>query len=75
MAENSSPQYRTVKCMRRSDIQAKEGSMSPEAKASLEQAGAADIMLLRIRVNSPAFIEAALPLTKENMVRITQVGL
>ena len=40
---------------------------SPEAKSIIESVGDSDSLVLRVRINSPVFIEAAAPLTSEGI--------
>lgn len=47
-------------------------TISNSAKANLAQAKDNEVLALRIKINSPAELVEALPLTRENLVKIVQ---
>ena len=49
------------------DLSNLQESTSASAREVIEKALPSDALVIRVSVNSPAFIEKALPLTKENL--------
>ncbi|MEW6035938.1 MAG: hypothetical protein AB1529_04965 [Candidatus Micrarchaeota archaeon] len=66
--------FTTIRYMKKEAIQPlhSDESMSPQAKEVINSAKAGDILVLRISVNSPAYIEKALPLTPDNIRAIVE---
>ena len=49
-------------------------NVSQEAREIIESAGDSESLVLRVRINSPVFIEAAAPLTSEGITSVCSVS-
>ena len=64
---------RKIEYIKKSRIDLTQNNIAPEAKLKIEQAGENDILALRVRVNSPVFIEAAALLTAEGIKEVCSI--
>jgi predicted nucleic acid-binding protein len=56
------------------DIDSKKyADILPQAKAVLADAKPDDVVMLQIKINSPKVITKALPLSEENLLKISQI--
>lgn len=65
--------FRKITYIKKKNIELTEDNVSPEAKQIIERMGNEENLVLRIRVNSPVYIEAAAPLTQEGIKKVTEM--
>ncbi|HIH11252.1 TPA: hypothetical protein HA241_03620 [Candidatus Woesearchaeota archaeon] len=65
---------RKIQYMKKSEISLTESNVSPEAKEVIALASSDEVLALRIKINSPVFIEAAAPLTKEGIREVCNLS-
>ena len=75
MADRDKVGFRTIRYMKKSAIGLvhTDESISEQAKAEIEAALPNDVLILRVAVNSPAYIEAALKLSQDNLRKIVEM--
>ena len=56
-----------IEYMKRNKINLTADNVTPEARGVIESAQDSDNLVLRVKINSPVFIEAAAPLTSEGI--------
>ena len=64
---------RKIQYVKKRDITLTDENVSPEARTVIARAGDEDVLTLRIRINSPVYIEAAAPLTIEGIKEVCNV--
>ena len=65
-------EFRKINYMKKKNLKLTEHNVSPDARKIIEQAGEEDSLVLRLKVNSQAYIEAAAPLTKEGIKEVAE---
>jgi len=63
--------FRKIIYMKKKNIDLSQYEASKDALSTIETAGLEENLVLRLKINSPVFIEAAAPLTKEGIETIT----
>ena len=66
-------EFRKIIYIKRKNIDLSSYKASAEAMKAIDSVGFEDNLVLRLTINSPVFIEAAEPLTKEGIEKITKV--
>lgn len=66
-------EFKKIIYIKKKNIDLSAYKASPAAMKAIESVGIEDNLVLRLKINSPVFIEAAEPLTKEGIDRIVKV--
>ena len=62
-----------IQYMKKSEIQLSSDNVAPDARKVIDNAQSNDVLALRIKINSPVYIEAAALLTKEGIKEVCKV--
>jgi len=65
---------RKIQYLKKSEITLTESNATPEAKEVIAMANNDEVLALRIKINSPVFIEAAAHLTKEGIREVCNLN-
>ena len=74
MDSNNNKGYRTVRYMKKKDLDLTNDNSSPELRQRLSGVEDDSNIVVRLRVNSPVYVEEALVLNTENIQKITEIS-